>query len=290
MISLISICHKNIGDDISAKCLRGYIETYTRIPTTIVSYDDPYLSQKIGRSVAVVVGTGGMFGSFHNRPVFNFDYSKLNIPVFIISSGFNFGYDLYGHNIDFYNKTIQLFNKAEIIGLRTELGCEAARYFIDNEKVTLSPDPLHFIGYNKDGKRIGFINCFNMSDIYYKLGKYNPVCIEHESFTTRITEYDNLGCVVTGRFHGAVIASAFGIPFFNIVSNHKHLAINKMFYGHDTNTYCYYNSQQEFDRSFERFYNNLDHYRDIVIKRRDELRKPFFQVLEKLTLCLNFGN
>jgi len=287
MISLISICHRNIGDAISSKFLKGYLETYTRDIVEIVSYDDPYIASSIQKSNIVIVGTGGMFGSFHNRPVFDFRYDSIGVPLIVLCSGFNFGIDLYGHVPEFYNKTKELFDRAIFVGLRTELDCVSAGYFCDEGKITLSPSPLHFCGYDSIGNYIGFSPCFNMSYIHNIVAQSRCRFIEHESFTTTPIEYSNLKCVVTGRFHGAVLSSAFGTPFFTIVSNHKHKAINRMFYGEDKNTYCYYHEQNLFENRFNKFLSNLDYYRNITIKKREQLRKCFFESLLKVEKLIN---
>lgn len=293
MIKLININSRNIGDRLSSRLLAGYISTFTGhdvIPADYGVYSDDQLNILLDSARSLVVGTGAMFGSYNTAPLFDADYGKIDIPIIIWSSGLSFGMDIDGHTVDFYSKMIELFSRSLLIGMRTPYERDTISLLCNPNKCYISPDPMMFSGYNSiSGNTIGisfngYVNNYicNIMNCSTNISGKECIPIIHDEEYLLYSNYNEFSMsmyrdadvIVTNRFHGAVLAVAYGKPFFMIDSNSRTRSILDMFYDNEDGR-CNLYHMDEFRDRFEKFYCNRNYYRDMIIEKRESYRRDF---------------
>ena len=299
MIKIVSAAyHANIGDNRSARLLEGFIKTISPQDVTTVGYvgsefnDQQDVEKFCSGANTIIIGTGGCFyytriGDY-NKVFYANDpelYKFVTCPLIIMSTGFNRDYETFDWSNEWKETMHALLERADLIGMRTTEDQQLAISLgADRSKTFCCPDPLLFIGSNMEDHHNNKAVVSLYTDRWLipvttqilKYG-YEPVYSDHESSSFRFSEYANCNFVVTKRFHGQMLAFAFGKPCFSIDQNIKHRFARQMLYKPDL--YYYADNHlvgEELESKFQEFIANKERMRCHIAPRREIVLKGMF--------------
>jgi hypothetical protein len=307
MIKIASAAyHMNIGDSRSSKLLKGYIDTITTIETRLCGYDGTQFKtrEEIDRycfeTNAIIIGSGGCFNSSPKGRILLADdpelYKHINCPLIVMASGFNRDYETFDFTQQWKETIHALFERADLIGLRTIDDQQLAiAYGADKSKTFCCPDPLLFIGgqtqvFNESKVGVSLYTDRWWGIIEKTLIEYNyiPVLISHESSDFRFNDYSDCNFIISKRFHGQLISFAYHKPCFSIESNIKHRFARRLLYPPDL--YSYIDNHlvsEEFTNRFQEFVSNKERMRYNIRPRSIELKNMFSDFLLKVEKVIN---
>ena len=282
-----AVSHCNIGDYRTSILLESLLKSWYgieverygyKVPLTMIDVDALNLYD------VVFVGPGGLYLDFEDTgySLFSFGSKCLNevkARIISICAGFNY-YDrprkLWWSNMQ------NVFGSMDIIGLRTNYGIRLVNNL--GLEAYYSPDPLLFIGdCNQPIVKNKVVCSFHHWGAlsyeepwmqYLKDNEYDIVNVDHESLETPILDYRDCDFVLTDRFHGCVLATAFGKPFFTLDYNCKLVGIHL-----DFGTDFIGNAKDPDILCLENFMNIRDKHREIIPGKLNNAKTAFTDFL-----------
>lgn len=303
MIKIVSAAyHMNIGDNRGSVLLQGLIRSWFNKDVVLSGYADTEF--KIVDDVhkfcdgaeAIIIGPGGcLVDSNLGKYFYAHDpslYDAVECPIIICASGFNRDYITHSYS-NLWKETIgALLSKVSIGGYRTENDKNLAISLgADKDTSYCCPDPLLFIGSNANTMYSGNNVCVSLYTnrlsqlIESSLSKYDyiPVYSNHESSDFKMSDYINCDFVISKRFHGQILAFAFGKPCFSIESNIKHKFLRQLLYPMELWSYVdNHSADEELGIKFEEFIAKKEMMRNYIEGRRSELKKEYVRFFIEL--------
>jgi len=239
MLKMISAAyHMNIGDRRGSLLLKSYIESWFGVEVDMVGYQIPWTEDRIEDLLyncdGIILGPGGVILESANYTLLSCEpanlFQRISVPMISMAAGFNINRwppESWRANLK------STFGAMDLIGLRTGLGRDLATKL--GFKSSYSPDPLLFVGdpsmpVIKDKVIVSWH--YDFAQAVYKLyseflaDKYDVVEVYHDKDNIlNVADYADCDFVVTDRFHGCVLAAAYGKPFITFDFNTKLLGI-----------------------------------------------------------------